>query len=56
MARGPYYTTVTAIGHPVRTTMRSSSFDGVIGHSVHDFLVCGRRCCAFSDLGPDLDC
>ena len=31
MARGPYYTTVTAIGHPVRTTMRSSSFDGVIG-------------------------
>ena len=31
MARGPYYTTVTAIGHPVRTTMRSSSLDGVIG-------------------------
>lgn len=31
MKRGPYYKTVSAIGHPVRTTMRSSAVDGAIG-------------------------
>lgn len=30
MRRGPYYKTVTAIGHPVRTSMRSSAADDVI--------------------------
>ena len=31
MKRGPYYKTVSAIGHPVRTTMRSSAADDAIG-------------------------
>jgi hypothetical protein len=31
MKRGPYYKTVSAIGHPVRTTMRSSAADNAIG-------------------------